>query len=108
MNPQLSDEQKRLLILVSRYSKPSERRDEKETWIKKIPLLSLIYLGIQANIFTHYDFAPTLVEYNGKMQFANISTLYIIIFLHGIHEEIIISYIIKYHFSSSGPGPCVA
>jgi hypothetical protein len=69
----LTLDQKRLLYLISKFSRPSESRDEEETWIKKIPLMALIYFGIEKNILTEYDFAPTLVEYMGAVRFANIS-----------------------------------
>ena len=70
---ELTQDQKRLLILISKFSRPSESREEEETWIKKIPLMALIYFGIEHEILTEYDFAPTLVEYMGTVRFANIS-----------------------------------
>jgi hypothetical protein len=73
MQVELTQDQLRLLILISKFSKPTKKRDEVETWIKKIPLMSLINRGIQKKVFEDYDFAPMLVEYIGQKRFANIS-----------------------------------
>ena len=69
----LTDDQKRLLILISYFSKPAKKRDEEETWIKKIPLQSLITRGITLGIFKEYDSAAQLVDYMGSVRFAKIS-----------------------------------
>ena len=50
-NIDLTDDQKRLLLLLSKFTKPAKKKDEQETWIKKIPLSSLIYRGIKLKIF---------------------------------------------------------
>lgn len=73
MSVHITDDQSRLLILISKYSKPAKKRGEEETWIKKIPLMSLINKGVRKGVFKEYDFAPMLVEYMGKKRFANIS-----------------------------------
>jgi len=70
---EMTQDQKRLLILISKFSKPAKKANETETWIKKIPLMALIDQGIRRKIFTGYDFAPTLVDYMGGKRFANIS-----------------------------------
>lgn len=69
----LSGDQKRLLLIISKFSKPAMSRHEEETWIKKIPLMALIIRGIDINILKSYDFSPTLVEYMDTMRFANMS-----------------------------------
>ncbi len=69
----ITDDQKRLLIIISKFSKPAKSRDDEETWLKKIPLMSLINRGIHMNIFKTYDFAPMLVDYMGSTRYANIS-----------------------------------
>jgi hypothetical protein len=69
----MTPDSKRLLILIDRFSEPAKTRDERETWIKKIPLLSLINRGVRTGIFTEYDTAPILVDYMGSRRFANIS-----------------------------------
>lgn len=73
MPEDMTDDQRRLLILISRFSKPAKKRDETETWIKKIPLMSLVDRGIKEKVFKTYDFAPSLVDYMGTTRFANIS-----------------------------------
>jgi len=70
---ELTLDQKKLLLIISKFSKPSVSRDEEETWIKKIPLMALIYFGIKRRIIEDYDYAPSLVEYMGSPRFANIS-----------------------------------
>ena len=71
--PDTTTDQKRLLILISKFSNPAKKRNEQETWIKKISLMALIHRGITKKIFKDYDFAPTLVEYMGGKRFANMS-----------------------------------
>jgi len=73
MDEKVTDDQKRLLILISKFSKPAKTRDEEETWIKKIPLLSLINRGIHLKVFRDYDFAPQLVDYMGSVKYASVS-----------------------------------
>ena len=70
---EMTQDQMRLLILISKFSNPAKKMDETETWIKKIPLMALIDQGIRKKVFTGYDFAPTLVDYMGGKRFANIS-----------------------------------
>lgn len=69
----LSGDQKRLLLIISKFSKPAASKHDEETWIKKIPLMALIIRGIGMNVLKSYDFSPTLVEYIDIMRFANIS-----------------------------------
>ena len=69
----LTHDQKRLLILISNFTKPAKKRDDEETWLKKIPLQALVNRGIQLKIFKDYDFAPQLVEYMGSVRYANVS-----------------------------------
>lgn len=69
----LTDDQKKLLILISKFSKPAKSRDAEETWVKKIPLMAMVYRGVKQNVFRGYDIAPTLVEYMGTVRYANIS-----------------------------------
>ncbi len=69
----LTQDQKRLLILISKFSRPSKNRGEEETWVKKIPLHSLVNRGINLKVFDEYDFAPQLVEYMGSVRYAGIS-----------------------------------
>ena len=70
---QLTSDQKRLLLLISKFSDPADTREKEETWIKRIRLMSLVNRGIRMDLFQGYDFAPMLVEYMGNMRYANIS-----------------------------------
>lgn len=70
---ELSDDSKRLLILIDHFSEPAHTREEREIWIKKIPLAALINRGVRKGTFKDYDTAPTLVDYKGTTRFANIS-----------------------------------
>lgn len=70
---ELTPDSKRLLILIDKFSEPASSRDQRETWIKKIPLASLINRGVRKGIFKKYDTAPMLVDYKGTTRFANIS-----------------------------------
>lgn len=69
----LTSDQKRLLLLISKFSEPAHNRKDRETWIKRIPLMSMVNRGIRMGLFEEYDFAPMLVEYMGSMRYANIS-----------------------------------
>lgn len=73
MKSKLTSDQKRLLVLISRFSKPAKTRNEEETWIKKIPLHALVNRGIHLKVFDNYDFAPQLVDYMGSSRYASIS-----------------------------------
>ncbi len=42
---------------MSRYSHTATSKEEKDKWIRKVPLLVLIYEGIVAGVFD-YDYAP--------------------------------------------------
>ena len=46
------------LYMISRYSHASTNADEKEEWIRKTPLMVLIYEGIVAQVYD-YDYAPS-------------------------------------------------
>jgi hypothetical protein len=70
---EMTPDSKRLLILIDRFSEPSTSRVERETWIKKIPLNSLINRGVRKDIFKEYDTAPMMLDYMGSRRYANIS-----------------------------------
>jgi len=56
--PELTQDQLKCLYMISRYSHASTSADEKEEWIRKVPLMVLIYEGIVAQVFD-YDYAPS-------------------------------------------------
>ena len=70
---EMTGDLKRLLILIDRFSEPAHTREERETWIKKTPLASLINRGVRMGTFKDYDTAPMLVNYKGSTRFANMS-----------------------------------
>ncbi len=70
---EMTPDSKRLLILIDRFSEPAHSREDRETWIKKIPLAALINRGVRSGTFVDYDTAPMLVDYQGSTRFANIS-----------------------------------
>jgi WD repeat-containing protein 35 len=47
----------KLLYLISKYSHCAQTVHEKERWIRKLPMLVLLYEGIISNVF-EYDYAP--------------------------------------------------
>ena len=55
-----------------RYSHCATNADEKEEWIRKVPLLCLIYEGITHNSFD-YDYAPASELINQRRVYFNIS-----------------------------------
>ncbi len=73
MTHPLTTDQLRCLILISRFSSAPESKEVEERWIKKIPLMALIGRGVTTNVFVDYDMAPSLIEYQGDTQYANIS-----------------------------------
>jgi hypothetical protein len=73
MPEELTQDQMRLIILLSRFTSPAETREDEETWIKKIPLGALVNRGIRTKVFTDYDIVPTLVDYMGTSRYANVS-----------------------------------
>ncbi len=73
MTANLSPDMKRLLVLIDDFSEPAHTREDVETWIKKIPLQSLISKGVREGVFRDYDIAPQLVNYMGTTRFAGIS-----------------------------------
>lgn len=68
----LTPEHLKLLYLISRYSHCAQNKQEKETWIKVIPLLVFIYEGIVAKVFD-YDYAPRAEIINTRHIYMNIS-----------------------------------
>jgi WD repeat-containing protein 35 len=73
MTSPITEDQLRNLILISRFSSPAKSVEEEERWIKKIPLMALIGRGVTTKVFTHYDMAPSLIDYKGDTVFANMS-----------------------------------
>jgi len=68
----LSDDQLKLLYMISRYSHKARTPEETERWVRKIQLLVLIFEGIKAKSF-NYDYAPQIEMIETKHIYMNIS-----------------------------------
>ncbi|GMF31451.1 unnamed protein product [Phytophthora lilii] len=68
----LTENQNRLLYLVSLYSKPAIRASDKEEWIRKPALLVLLYEAIVSKALD-YDYAPSSELVENKRKYFNIS-----------------------------------
>jgi hypothetical protein len=68
----LTENQRRLLYLVSLYSHPAETGGDKEKWIRRSTLLVLIYEGIVAQVLD-YDYAPSSELVESRRMYFNIS-----------------------------------
>ena len=69
---QLTPNQLRLLHLLSRYSQPAAGPGEREQWVRRTPLLVLVYEAVTAGVL-QYDYAPCSVAIEGTRAFMNIS-----------------------------------
>ena len=68
----LTENQNRLLYLISLYTHKAETHDDKDEWIRKPALLVLIYEGIVANVLD-YDYAPQSELIENRRVYLNIS-----------------------------------
>jgi len=68
----LDKNQLRLLYLIARYSHKARNTQEKEKWLRSVPLLVLIFEGIRAEAFD-YDYAPQSILVGTKRVYMNIS-----------------------------------
>ncbi|KUF87047.1 WD repeat protein 35 [Phytophthora nicotianae] len=68
----LTENQNRLLYLISMYSKPAVRASDKEEWIRKPALLVLLYEAIVSKALD-YDYAPSSELIENKRKYFNIS-----------------------------------
>ena len=62
----------KLLYLVSKYSNCAQTAREKERWVRKLPLLVLIYEGIVQKVF-EYDYAPESTVVKNSRVYLNVS-----------------------------------
>lgn len=74
MSPlELTDDQKKLLYLISQFSNIGRNLEDPDVWLKELALRTFIFQGIIDQVFTGYDYAPLSVDtVNGRM-FFNIS-----------------------------------
>lgn len=68
----LTENQRRLLYLMSLYTHPAESSSEKEKWIRKPSALVMIYEGIVAQVLD-YDYAPSSEVVESRRMYFNIS-----------------------------------
>ena len=69
----LTDNQNRLLYMISLYSRKSTPgTDEKDEWIRKAALIVLIYEGIVAGILD-FDYAPSSASIENRRVWLNVS-----------------------------------
>eukprot|EP00793_Prasinoderma_coloniale_P005699 PRCOL_00004173-RA len=62
----------KLMYLISRYSHFAQSVHDKERWIRKLPLLVLIYEGVVQKVFD-YDYAPSSEVIEARRVYINIS-----------------------------------
>ena len=62
----------KLMYLISRYSHFAQSVQDKERWIRKLPLLVLIYEGVVQKVFD-YDYAPSSEVIEARRVYINIS-----------------------------------
>ncbi len=66
---ELSENQKRILYLISLYT-----QNDENCWIREETLLGLIYYFVKNNTFDEpYDYAPSPYIWNGEIKYINIS-----------------------------------
>lgn len=68
----LSEDHFKMLYIISKYSHQAEHANDTETWIRKLPLLVLVYEGIVEGLFD-YDYAPTSVFISGRRVYINLT-----------------------------------
>lgn len=66
----LTENQARLLYLISLYTRPARTGAEKEEWIRKQALLVLVYEAVVAQVLD-YDYAPTSTIIQDRRVFFN-------------------------------------
>ena len=68
----LTENQNRILYLISLYSHPAQSEVEKEEWIRKQALMVLAYEGVVAQVLD-YDYAPMSKLVQGRRKYFNVS-----------------------------------
>lgn len=68
----LTTNQRRLLYLISLYTKPALSATDREVWVRRQALLVLLYEGIVLQAF-EYDYAPASVIISGARTFFNVT-----------------------------------
>jgi len=68
----LTENQRRLLYLISLYTRVARVASEKEEWVRRQALVVLMYEGIVAQVFD-YDYAPQAMHVADRQVFMNVS-----------------------------------
>jgi len=68
----LTENQQRVLYLLSLHSAPAESQDHAERWVRHQALMVMIYEGIVEHALD-YDYAPASEMVEGKRMFINVS-----------------------------------
>lgn len=68
----LTENQRRLLYLISLYTRPAKTANDKEEWIRRMALLVLVYQGIVKQALD-YDYAPASTLINDRRVYFNMS-----------------------------------
>jgi len=68
----LTENQQRLLWLVSLYSRPALSSDDTERWVRHQSLMVLVYEGVVSQVLD-FDYAPSPEIVDGRRMFFNVS-----------------------------------
>jgi hypothetical protein len=68
----LTDNQNRLLYMISLYTHQAENEDDREEWMRKQALMVLVYEGVVAQVLD-YDYAPASDLVENRRKYFNIS-----------------------------------
>jgi hypothetical protein len=68
----VNQNQLKLLYMIHQYSYASTDRPNDECWIRRIPVLVLLYEGIVSQVFD-YDYAPSLEVFQANRVYLNIT-----------------------------------
>lgn len=68
----LTDNQNRLLYMISLYTHQAENEDDREEWMRKQALMVLIYEGVVAQVLD-YDYAPQSDLVENRRKYFNVS-----------------------------------
>tara|TARA_B110000091_G_C13776777_1_gene459212 strand:+ start:262 stop:1716 length:1455 start_codon:yes stop_codon:yes gene_type:complete len=70
--PEVTENQLKLLYLIQQYSFTSIKTPDDECWIRRVPVLVLLYEGIISQVFD-YDYAPSLEVFQANRVYLNIT-----------------------------------
>ena len=68
----ITQNQLKLLYMIHQYSYSSSEQQNDECWIRRVPVLVLLYEGIVSQVFD-YDYAPSLEVFQANRVYMNIT-----------------------------------